>query len=102
MPIWDQFVQLLEESLKLINQWVGNPGVAIIIFTLIVKVLTLPLTLKSITAYRNLKTADYIDIDATQYEIGDVFVGVHQNQLSQESRALTRATASAPSPGFTT
>jgi iron complex outermembrane receptor protein len=42
------------------------------------------LTLKSITAYRNLKTADYIDIDATQYEIGDVFVGVHQNQLSQE------------------
>ncbi len=52
MPIWDQFVQLLEESLKLINQWVGNPGVAIIIFTLIVKVLTLPLTLKSIKSMR--------------------------------------------------
>jgi iron complex outermembrane receptor protein len=41
-------------------------------------------TLKSITAYRNLKTADFIDIDATQYQVGDVFVGVHQNQLSQE------------------
>jgi YidC/Oxa1 family membrane protein insertase len=52
LPIWDQFVQLLEESLKLINQWVGNPGVAIIIFTLIVKVLTLPLTLKSIKSMR--------------------------------------------------
>ena len=47
-----RFVQLLEEALKLINQWVGNPGVAIIIFTLIVKVLTLPLTLKSIKSMR--------------------------------------------------
>ena len=42
------------------------------------------LTLRSITAYRNLKTDDFIDIDATQYQVGDVFVGVHQNQLSQE------------------
>ena len=42
------------------------------------------LTLKSITAYRNLKTRDYIDIDATVYEIGDVFVGVDQHQFSQE------------------
>ena len=44
-------------------------------------------TLKSITAYRNLKTADYIDIDATQYQLGDVFVGVHQKQFSQEFQA---------------
>jgi len=42
------------------------------------------LTLKSITAYRNLKTDDYIDIDATQLELGDVFVGVDQDQTSQE------------------
>ncbi len=46
--------------------------------------LTDALTLKSITAYRNLKTDDFVDIDATQYEVGDVFVGVRQNQLSQE------------------
>ncbi|HEV2044374.1 MAG TPA: TonB-dependent receptor, partial [Sphingomicrobium sp.] len=46
--------------------------------------LTEALTLKSITAYRNLKTDDYIDIDASQYEIGDVFVGVRQHQTSQE------------------
>jgi iron complex outermembrane receptor protein len=45
------------------------------------------LTLKSITAYRNLKTDDFIDIDATQYEVGDVFVGVRQNQFSQEFQA---------------
>ncbi|RYF93998.1 MAG: TonB-dependent receptor [Caulobacteraceae bacterium] len=42
------------------------------------------LTLKSITAYRELKTDDYVDIDATQLETGDVFVGVDQDQVSQE------------------
>jgi iron complex outermembrane recepter protein len=41
-------------------------------------------TLRSITAYRELETDDYVDIDATQLEMGDVFVGVDQNQLSQE------------------
>jgi iron complex outermembrane receptor protein len=46
--------------------------------------LTEALTFKSITAYRNLKTDDYVDIDASQYEIGDVFVGVRQHQTSQE------------------
>ena len=46
--------------------------------------LTEALTLKSITAYRDLKTDDYIDIDASQYELGDVFVGVDQHQTSQE------------------
>jgi iron complex outermembrane receptor protein len=45
------------------------------------------LTLKSITAYRRLNTNDFIDIDATQYEVGDVFVGVRQKQLSQEFQA---------------
>ncbi len=46
--------------------------------------LTDDLTLKSITAYRILKTNDYVDIDATQVALGDVFVGVNQNQVSQE------------------
>ena len=49
--------------------------------------LTDALTVKSITAYRRLKTDDFVDIDATQYEVGDVFVGVRQNQLSQEFQA---------------
>jgi iron complex outermembrane recepter protein len=44
-------------------------------------------TLKSITAFRRLETDDFIDIDATQYEVGDVFVGVDQNQVSQEFQA---------------
>jgi iron complex outermembrane receptor protein len=42
------------------------------------------MTLKSVTAYRHLNYDDSIDIDATQYELGDVVVGVTQRQLSQE------------------
>ncbi|MFN4135703.1 MAG: TonB-dependent receptor [Novosphingobium sp.] len=46
--------------------------------------LTDSLQLTSITAYRKLKTDFFVDIDATQFEIGDVFVGTRQNQFSQE------------------
>jgi iron complex outermembrane receptor protein len=45
------------------------------------------ITLKSITAYRNLKSDDFIDIDATRFSVGDVFVGVRQHQFSQEFQA---------------
>ncbi|NWG45306.1 MAG: TonB-dependent receptor [Alphaproteobacteria bacterium] len=46
------------------------------------------LTAKSITAYRNLHYNDYVDIDATELVLGDVFVGVDQYQFSQEVQAL--------------
>ncbi|HEY0628692.1 MAG TPA: TonB-dependent receptor, partial [Sphingomicrobium sp.] len=42
------------------------------------------ITLKSITAYRKLHSKDYVDIDATAAEVGDVLVDVHQDQFSQE------------------
>ncbi|HET7561432.1 MAG TPA: TonB-dependent receptor [Rhodanobacteraceae bacterium] len=41
-------------------------------------------SLKSITAYRKLDTAAYIDIDASPLQIGDVLVALHQHQFSQE------------------
>jgi iron complex outermembrane receptor protein len=44
--------------------------------------------LKSITAYRDLDVDNYIDIDASRWELGDVFVGVDQNQFSQEFQLL--------------
>ncbi|MFN3521747.1 MAG: TonB-dependent receptor [Phenylobacterium sp.] len=46
--------------------------------------LTDALTLKSITAYRQLSSDDYIDIDASQVQLGDVLVAVNQDQTSQE------------------
>ena len=44
--------------------------------------------LKSITAYRDLTTDSYIDIDATTLELGDVLVALDQNQFSQEFQLL--------------
>lgn len=44
--------------------------------------------LKSITAYRKLNTSAYIDIDASQFEIGDVLVALNQHQTSQEFQFL--------------
>lgn len=41
-------------------------------------------SLKSITAQRSLGTAAFIDIDASQFQLGDVFVGLDQEQFSQE------------------
>ncbi len=38
----------------------------------------------SITAYRKLRPDYYIDFDATQLQVADAFVGVHQRQFSQE------------------
>ncbi len=43
-------------------------------------------SLTSITAYRNLKPDFFVDIDASQAKIGDVFVGVRQHQFSQEAQ----------------
>ncbi|MFP3944098.1 MAG: TonB-dependent receptor, partial [Alphaproteobacteria bacterium] len=45
-------------------------------------------TLKSISAYRNLEYDDFIDIDASVFRLGDVFVGVDQQQFSQELQLL--------------
>ncbi|WP_439532386.1 TonB-dependent receptor [Polymorphobacter sp.] len=42
------------------------------------------ITLSSITAYRKLRPDLFIDIDATEAELGDVFVGIAQEQFSQE------------------
>src|SRR5690606_30130182 len=41
-------------------------------------------TLKSISSYRKLKTESFIDIDASEYELGDVLVALDQDQKSQE------------------
>ncbi len=46
--------------------------------------LTDTITLSSITAWRKLDPDLFIDIDATQAELGDVFVGIDQRQFSQE------------------
>lgn len=45
--MWDWFMQLLFEILKGIQQFVGDWGLAIIVLTLIIRIILTPLTLKS-------------------------------------------------------
>ncbi|HNR91681.1 MAG TPA: TonB-dependent receptor [Dokdonella sp.] len=44
-------------------------------------------TIKSITAWRDLVSKAYIDIDASEFSLGDVYVGIDQDQFSQELQA---------------
>ncbi|WP_191621257.1 TonB-dependent receptor [Marinihelvus fidelis] len=46
------------------------------------------LSLRSITAYRELDADLFVDIDATELELGDVLVSVDQDQFSQEFQLL--------------
>lgn len=47
IPVWDQFVHLLESVLGFLASATGNLGIAIIIFTIGVKTLLLPLTVQA-------------------------------------------------------
>jgi YidC/Oxa1 family membrane protein insertase len=55
MPGWTQFIEFFEALLLSIDQVVGNAGLSIIIFTLIIKVITLPLTLRSIRSTKEMQ-----------------------------------------------
>src|ERR1051326_9004615 len=55
MPGWTQFIEFFEALLLTIDHLVGNAGLAIIIFTLIIKVVTLPLTLRSIRSTKEMQ-----------------------------------------------
>ena len=71
-PTLPNRIDLLHWGAALTSAWDVNPN----------------LTLKSIISYRELTFEDFIDIDATPLEFGDVFVGVDQSQYSSELQAL--------------
>src|SRR5919197_1214070 len=53
--IWDTWWHLLLNLLVGINSVVNFPGISIIIFTLIIRLFTVPLTLKSMRSTRNMQ-----------------------------------------------
>jgi len=48
IPIWSQYVAFIEWCLRQITDFTGNFGIAIIVFTIVLKTLMLPMTVKSI------------------------------------------------------
>jgi len=53
--IWSGFVGFLESVLLTFDQWTGNGGLAIILFTVLARVVILPLTLKSLQSTRKMQ-----------------------------------------------
>jgi YidC/Oxa1 family membrane protein insertase len=47
IPVWEQYRSFMEWALDGLANWTGDAGLAIIVFTIIIKTLLLPLTIKS-------------------------------------------------------
>ena len=55
IPIWDQYVDFLKWVLENIGERVGSGGLAIIIFTIIVRTLILPVTIRSTKSMKSMQ-----------------------------------------------
>jgi YidC/Oxa1 family membrane protein insertase len=53
--IWNGFVDFLQNVLLTFYSWTGNGGIAIILFTILARVVILPLTVKSIQSSRKMQ-----------------------------------------------
>lgn len=54
-PLWDSFVDLLEKSLDFLARTFNSAGLAVIVFTIIVKTIMLPLTIKATRSSRSMQ-----------------------------------------------
>lgn len=48
IPVWTQYVHAIEWGLKLFADFTGSAGLAVIVFTIVIKTVLLPLTIKSV------------------------------------------------------
>lgn len=55
MPIWLAFVEFLQQVLLTFYQWTGSAGFAIILFTIVARIVILPLTIKSLQSSRKMQ-----------------------------------------------
>jgi YidC/Oxa1 family membrane protein insertase len=55
MPIWLAFVEFLQQVLLTFYRWTGSAGFAIILFTIVARIVILPLTIKSLQSSRKMQ-----------------------------------------------
>ena len=55
IPLWDQFVGLMKYGLEFLATTTGSPGLAIIIFTVLIKLVLTPLNIKTIRSQREMQ-----------------------------------------------
>ena len=56
IPVWNQFVGLMKYGLEFLATMTGSPGLAIIIFTVLVKLVLTPLNIKTIKSQREMQS----------------------------------------------
>ncbi|MCC6791174.1 MAG: membrane protein insertase YidC [Thermomicrobiales bacterium] len=82
MPIWDQYVDLLEHSLDFLAKTFSSAGLAVIVFTIVIKTILLPLTVKSIKSSKAMQ-----ELQPKIKELQKKY-GKDRQRLSQETMAL--------------
>lgn len=55
MPVWSQFVSLIEFGLRYLADFFGSAGLSVIIFTVLFKTVLLPLTIKSVRSMSSMQ-----------------------------------------------
>ena len=85
IPVWDQFVDFMEWSLNSLANFFNNGGLGIIAFTIIVKTILLPLTVKSIRSSKNMQ-----ELAPKIKELQKKY-GADRQRVSQETMALYQA-----------
>jgi len=93
IPVWDQYVDFMEWSLNSLANVFSSGGLAIIAFTIIVKTLLLPLTVKSIRSSKNMQ-----ELAPRIKEIQKKY-GADRQKASQETFALYQAHGVNPMAG---
>ena len=84
IPIWDQYVDFLKWALDGIAGYVGSGGIAIIIFTVIVRTLILPVTVRSIRSMKSMQ-----DLQPKMAELKKKYAK-DRVKLQEETMALYR------------
>ncbi|MEJ7837191.1 MAG: YidC/Oxa1 family membrane protein insertase [Thermomicrobiales bacterium] len=93
IPIWDQYVDFIKWSLDSLADVFGQAGLAIIGFTIIVKTILLPLTIKATRSSKNMQ-----ELQPKIKELQKKF-GKDRQKLSQETMALYQSYGVNPMAG---
>ena len=93
IPIWNQYMDLMKWILDHLADLIGSAGLAIVVFTVIIKTLLLPLTVKSIRSSKAMQ-----EIAPKIKEIQKKY-GKDRQRASQETMALYQAHGVNPMAG---
>lgn len=91
--IWTSFVGFLELILRTLIDWTGNLGIAIILFTILIRAFLLPLTLKQLKSSKKMQ-----ELQPMMAELRRKY-GRDQQKLTEEMTKLYRENGANPAGG---